>query len=261
MSENKYQHLVDWCSKSKFAAKKVIVEKKEYKEILSLTSFLDNHYSDISLSQRIYHIKNGSFSYVSCKICGKPLNYHNKNGLHGYSTMCNDINCISPNRKISNVTILHKHTKFDYKCLCKLCKSEFIISVESYRTRKRRDKVICTICNPADSKNRLIFTMVHRFLKSKFVDKNLKLIDNKSIIVNKKFIIVFFIDKVNANPKIYNPIDVINGLTAESIWESNNNYISKVNPTNEYETIIIWESDWVNDGKLLRKNLLEIFYQ
>lgn len=258
MSKNKYQYLIDWYEKSKFIAKKLIVEKKEYKEILNLTSFLDDKYSDISISQRMNHIRNNNFKYVSCKVCEKPLNYHNKNGLHGYSTVCNNIDCISPNRKMPDMVILHKHTKFDYKCFCSKCESEFIISVESYRTRKRRSKVICTNCNPADTKNKLIFTMIHRFLKSKFDEKNLKLVDNKSIIINNQFIIIFFIDKINANPKVYNPIDVINGSTAESIWESNNSYISNINPDNQFETIIIWESDWVNDGKLLRKNLLKI---
>jgi len=258
MSENKNQYLVDWYKRSKFVAKRIIVEKKEYKEILNLTSFLNLKYDDISLSQRVYHISNNSFDYVSCKICGKPLNYHNKNGLYGYSTVCNNINCISPYRKLPDMTILNKHTKFDYKCFCNLCQSEFIISVESYRTRKRRGKVICTLCNPADTKNKLIFTMIHRFLKSKFDDKNIQLLDNKSIIVNNEFIIVYFLDKVNANPKIYNPIDVINGLTAESIWENNDNYILQVNPNSEFQTLVIWESDWIKDGKLLRKNLLQI---
>jgi len=255
---SKHKYLIDWYEKSKFANHEFLSTKEEFKEIISLTSFLDGYYKNISFKQRMWHIKNDKFEIPKCKICGKPLAYHSKNGLYGYSTVCNDINCMSPNRKTFNIEILEKYTKHDYKCLCVLCKSEFIISVESYRTRKRRNKIICTICNPIDIKNKLIFPMLLRFLKSKFGEENVVMNDNKSIIVNNKFIVVHFIDNINANPKLYQEIDIINGLTAKEIWNNNQKYADSINPDGKYKIIIIWDLHWINEGKILRKNLLKI---
>lgn len=58
----------------------------EYKDILSLTSFIDNHYTIIPLAQRAWHIINNDLSLVSCIVCGKATKW-NKN-QYKYNITC-----------------------------------------------------------------------------------------------------------------------------------------------------------------------------
>lgn len=51
-------------------------------ELLSLTSFLDDVYDNITIGQRAWHIKNNNFSLQLCPICGKPMHYDNRYKLH-----------------------------------------------------------------------------------------------------------------------------------------------------------------------------------
>lgn len=51
-------------------------------ELLSLTSFLDDVYDNITIGQRAWHIKNNNFSLQLCPICGKPMHYDSRYKLH-----------------------------------------------------------------------------------------------------------------------------------------------------------------------------------
>ena len=47
-----------------------------YNEVLQLTSFLNNSYNTIKLSQRLWHIENNVFEVVICSVCNKnPANF------------------------------------------------------------------------------------------------------------------------------------------------------------------------------------------
>lgn len=74
------QELIDWYEK--YAKGKVIPkterDSKELQEILNLTSFLDNHYKKIKISQRIWHIINDKYELIRCKGCGKLMNWYRK---------------------------------------------------------------------------------------------------------------------------------------------------------------------------------------
>ena len=48
-------------------------------ELLSVTSFLDDHYSDIILGQRGWHVRHNDYTIQLCPICGNPMIYN-----HGY---------------------------------------------------------------------------------------------------------------------------------------------------------------------------------
>ena len=52
-------------------------------ECHNLTYFLDDHYNNIKLSQRIYHIKNNTMSIILCN-CGNPSKYINRRGKYTY---------------------------------------------------------------------------------------------------------------------------------------------------------------------------------
>ena len=60
--------LVIWYDKHKNNIKS-FKDDVEYLEILNITSFLNEFYNDISLSQRIWHIKNAIFEIQRCKYC------------------------------------------------------------------------------------------------------------------------------------------------------------------------------------------------
>lgn len=45
-------------------------------ELIKLTSFLNECYKEIDLSQRVWHIKNNNYSLQLCEICNKPKNFN-----------------------------------------------------------------------------------------------------------------------------------------------------------------------------------------
>lgn len=45
-------------------------------ELLSVTSFLDNHYSNVTLGQRGWHVRHDDYTIQSCPICGNPMIYN-----------------------------------------------------------------------------------------------------------------------------------------------------------------------------------------
>lgn len=61
--------------------------KISYNEILKLTSFLNDHYEDIPLSQRLWHVKNNNYNIQRCKICDNPTKY-NRNYKNTCSRKC-----------------------------------------------------------------------------------------------------------------------------------------------------------------------------
>lgn len=48
-------------------------------ELLSVTSFLDNHYSDVTLGQRGWHVRHNDYNLQLCPVCNRPMIYN-----HGY---------------------------------------------------------------------------------------------------------------------------------------------------------------------------------
>jgi len=73
---------------------------KEYKQILSLTQFLDIHYNNLKIGQRIWHIKNKNFNTRLCVICNKPSKF--VRGERGYLPTCGCDYCKKECIKISN---------------------------------------------------------------------------------------------------------------------------------------------------------------
>ena len=61
--------------------------KISYNEILKLTSFLNDHYENIPLSQRLWHVKNNNYNIQKCKICNNPVKY-NRNYKNTCSRKC-----------------------------------------------------------------------------------------------------------------------------------------------------------------------------
>lgn len=51
--------------------------KKEHLEeyLIQKTSFLDKIYKDVSMSQRLWHVRNNNYSVINCEICGKPKKF------------------------------------------------------------------------------------------------------------------------------------------------------------------------------------------
>ena len=74
--DNELSELIDWYNHNKYNS--YIKDCEEYKKICSLTSFLDNHYEKIPLSQRIWHIKNNYYELKKCKYCGKVVTFYRK---------------------------------------------------------------------------------------------------------------------------------------------------------------------------------------
>lgn len=71
-----YEKLIEWYKNHKSFCH-TRINDNEYKEIIKLTSFLDDNFQKIKFSQRIWHIKNNDFSLKYCKICGKLMEFNN----------------------------------------------------------------------------------------------------------------------------------------------------------------------------------------
>ncbi len=59
----------------------------QFKEIVSLTSFLDDVYQNIPFKQRMWHIENDNFEIQKCRICNNPVKW----GTEGYTNTCSKI--------------------------------------------------------------------------------------------------------------------------------------------------------------------------
>lgn len=55
-------------------------------ELLSVTSFLDDHYSNIILGQRGWHVRHNDYTLQLCPICNRPMIY--KNGYYVVHPEC-----------------------------------------------------------------------------------------------------------------------------------------------------------------------------
>lgn len=60
--------------------------KKEHLEeyLIQKTSFLDEAYKDVSISQRLWHVRNNSYSIIECEICKKPKKFSCSGSGTGY---------------------------------------------------------------------------------------------------------------------------------------------------------------------------------
>lgn len=90
------EELILFYNKHKTRSDKVLKKFKEYNEICSLTSFLDQHYDVIKPRQRIWHIENIIFVIQRCIVCDTIVKWDVKNG--GYSKTCSH-KCQTANSK------------------------------------------------------------------------------------------------------------------------------------------------------------------
>jgi len=87
-----YYNLLQWYNKNKncYFIKKGAKDSEEYTKILSLTSFLNEYYDTISLSQRMWHIENDIFEIQKCEICGNIVKFERH--IKYYKTCCKTCN-------------------------------------------------------------------------------------------------------------------------------------------------------------------------
>ena len=88
------QKLIDFFEKNKnnMRFKK---DEEECKEIVNLTSFLDDSYklSKITFIQRIWHIKNDFYEIKTCKVCQNQIKW--RKDISDYNKICNNNKCKS----------------------------------------------------------------------------------------------------------------------------------------------------------------------
>lgn len=89
--------------------------------LLSKTSFLDDHYSNIRTAQRVWHVKNNNYALQYCAGCGTnlaPFAKFNGRG-HIYVCCCRKCSNVVTNRtvkEIYGVDNFSKHETFNDKC-------------------------------------------------------------------------------------------------------------------------------------------------
>lgn len=78
------------------------------KEILQLTTFLDDKYNEIEIGQRLYHIRDNIKEILYCRICGKPKAFYRFSD--GYFSTCGNKECKNKSKVLSfKKTIYEKY--------------------------------------------------------------------------------------------------------------------------------------------------------
>lgn len=234
----KYDYLIDWWYGNRYNISKSVMlqNNKFWKEIIYLTSFLDEHYIKIYGYQRIWHIKNDVFELQKCEICGGIAIYSFKEQkyLKSCSKSCNiklkslkstgnknsrckkDWYKEKPNKEKPNKFLLRLEKDgclekdFDYikyvgnnehLLLCNKCNEQFKIhSFNQYYYRIKNNIDICTNCIPLNSTNYTNKSRpqitIYEFIKTEF--KNIKIqYDYFSKINNKRLQIDIFLEDLN----------------------------------------------------------------
>ena len=71
------KNLIDICNNRSFRRLLENDNNSIYlEELLRITSFLDQCYDSVDLSQRIWHIRNNSLTLTLCKNCGRPMTFN-----------------------------------------------------------------------------------------------------------------------------------------------------------------------------------------
>ncbi len=228
------QDLIIWYQKHKF---KPDIKSDEYLHILKLTDFLDDVYQDVSLPQRMWHIRNNNQTIQKCKKCGETLQY-NKTHNKYYSCGCN----------------LYE---------CNICGWTSVIDSKTITTRKHRNVVVCMHCNPKDD----IFKSHKYKLYSYLISKFDKLVIEKDVIVNNilcdivfpelKLIVFYYDDFAHMSPKTYNHNDTYHGYTYDQIHQRDEQNI-KILESCGYQTCVVWKSYIQQHPRLIYKNLFNI---
>ena len=73
--------------------------------------------------------------------------------------------------------------------------------------------------------------------------------------VDREVLIEFYGNYWHANPKMYKPDDVVNGMLASDIWKRDRERIAAIEQYN-YEVIVVWESDFKKDKQGVIERLI-----
>lgn len=106
--------IISWYNNLKIKNTSSLQKSEEYKELLLLTSFLDEYYKIIPPKQRIWHITNNNFEIQKCVICGNVVNFDISKKKYNYT--CSKI-CFKQYRDIGDWKDKFKQTclnKFAY---------------------------------------------------------------------------------------------------------------------------------------------------
>ena len=79
------RHLLDFYERHKYR-RDFDREAEPYQEVLRLTAFLDDVYRDVSVAQRIWHVKNNSFNIQTCPVCSTPIGWDDRH--RRYARFC-----------------------------------------------------------------------------------------------------------------------------------------------------------------------------
>jgi len=243
-------------------------------EVISLTSFLDKSYTDISWAQRFWHIRNDKFELIKCKNpeCNNITNFVIRDAR--YFGCCGE-ECgtlyaknIGENnwRKqfIKNLPDNYKFIAFEYN-LRKLkhttCNKGFEINKELYKLRKKRGVEICLHCNPIKKSWSIKEKEVVDYVKSIYNDK---IVENSRQIINPyeldvylpklKIAIEFNGTYSHADPRFYKANHKIRYKTAQEIWERDE-LKNLICINSKIQLITVWEYDWINNCEIIKQSL------
>lgn len=171
---------------------KNIVRTEYYQQLLSITAFLDNIYPDVTVGQRLWHIRNRTYGVVACKNCGKrPARYIRGRGKNAGYVTCSG-KCTKEYRVKSHKKTSQERYGVDSTSKLQQVKDKIIktnlknfgtkMSVHNSEIKKKSEKTMIKLygsTNYASSKKRFERN-IENFIKN--LPKGYKLLDYDSIL-------------------------------------------------------------------------------
>lgn len=107
------EELISYYENNKFR----LPDTKEFREILKNTCFLDSNYSNITIPQRMWHIKKNIFLLQKCTICGKNAKFSYKTSSYDKtcSKECKVLYLKTTGKSKTEKTNMKKYGVKDYK--------------------------------------------------------------------------------------------------------------------------------------------------
>lgn len=256
------------------------------------TRFIDNHYHDPSISQRIFHFMKDGESVPMCGVCrNTPAGY----GVRGYQPTCGSDKCkntqswISTNNNRSQngyhnrraVELIDKFKiKFpEYellsfigtglydskKCNIRHMDHDFSMPYKTFHERMARGTIGCGVCNKAwsrASQKEIKFgLLIDNTIGAEIIRncrQTIQPYELDFVLPYYRLAIEFNGDYFHANPKYYDADDIINSgdkkVLAKDVW-AKDEMKKKLAHEVGYDLMIIWESDFDSNPKKVENML------